>query len=211
MTVKRIIFIRPGETDWNRMDRWQGWVASPLNTHGKRQAEALANFLRNIGLGALYSSDLKRAAETAAIIAQKLDYQPIYDERLRERNVGNWQGMTLEEVHQWYPEAYEAFAADPYGYQVPGGESLKDVQARMKSAFDEIVGQAKAETIGVVSHTLSIRTLLDDVLKDRDFRNLRLGNTAVTTIRNDGSGWTALASNDITHLEVLDSRAVREL
>lgn len=211
MAVKRIIFIRPGETDWNRMDRWQGWAASPLNVHGKRQVESLANFLRNIGLGVLYSSDLKRASETAAIIAQKLGYEPIYDTRLRERNVGNWQGLTLEEVHLWYPQEYEQFAADPDGYQLPGGESLHEVKARMKAAFDEILTQAKAETVGIVSHTLSIRMLLAELIDGYDPRSLRLDNTAVTTIRADENKWVVVASNDVAHLEGLDSRAVREL
>jgi broad specificity phosphatase PhoE len=211
MTVKRIIFIRPGETDWNRLDRWQGWVAAPLNAHGKRQVEALASFLRNIGLGALYASDLKRAAETAAIIGQKIGHEPIYDARLRERNVGNWQGLTLEEVHLWYPQEYEQFAADPQGYQVPGGESLKEVQARMKAAFNDIVRDSQVDTVGIVSHTLSIRTLLADLIDGYDPRNLRLGNTAVTTIRADGGKWNTIASNDVAHLEGLDSRAVREM
>jgi broad specificity phosphatase PhoE len=211
MTVKRIIFIRPGETDWNRADRWQGWVACPLNGHGRLQAEALANFLRNIGLGVLYSSDLRRSAETAKIIGSKLNYEPLYDARLRERNIGNWQGMTLEEVQMWYPEEYTQFTANPETYRVPGGESLQDVKTRMKEVFQEIVTAAKAETIGIVSHTVTIRSLLAELIPGYNPRNLNLGNTAVTTIRPEENGWSLVVSNDVTHLEGLDSRAVREL
>ena len=68
MAVERIIFIRPGETDWNKLERWQGWVAVPLNEHGRRQSEALARFLRAIGRAALYTSDLKRARQTAVLL-----------------------------------------------------------------------------------------------------------------------------------------------
>ena len=98
MTVRRVILIRPGETDWNRDGRWQGWVAAPLNEHGRRQAEALAKFVRNIGMRALYSSDLRRAVETAELLAERLVFEPIYDARLRERNIGAWQGLTLDEA-----------------------------------------------------------------------------------------------------------------
>ena len=54
MQIKRIIFTRSGETEWNRLGRWQGWVASPLNAHGRHQVGKLANFLRNIGIGVIY-------------------------------------------------------------------------------------------------------------------------------------------------------------
>jgi broad specificity phosphatase PhoE len=94
MAVKRVIFIRPGETDWNRDLRYQGWVAIPLSAYGQRQAQRLANYIRNIGVSALYTSDLKRASETAAILAEKLDSEPIADKRLRERDIGKWQGLT---------------------------------------------------------------------------------------------------------------------
>jgi broad specificity phosphatase PhoE len=211
MTIKRIIFIRPGETDWNRADRWQGWVACPLNAHGRLQAESLANFLRNIGLGVLYASDLRRAAETAQIISGKFGYEPIYDARLRERHIGNWQGMTLEEVQAWYPDEYTQFSSNPDTFKIPGGESLAEVKTRMGEIFKEVVKSDKAETVGIVSHTVTIRSLLSDLIPDYDPRSLRLGNTAVTTIRPEGDRWSLVVSNDVTHLEGLDSRAVREL
>ena len=112
MAIKRVLFIRPGETDWNRQGRWQGWVASRLNDYGRAQALALAKYVRNIGLSALYSSDSRRAVETAEILAAQLDFKPVLDERLRERNVGAWQGMTLEEIQSWNVEDYHALQAD---------------------------------------------------------------------------------------------------
>jgi broad specificity phosphatase PhoE len=211
MTVKRVIFIRPGETDWNRLDRWQGWVSSPLNPHGRLQVEALANFLRNIGIGALYASDLTRAAQTAEIISEKTGVQPVYDQNLRERNIGSWQGLMLEEVREWYPDAYDQYIGSPNDYKIPGGESLREVKARMKQAFDKITAIDNVETVGVVTHTVSTRALLEDLVTGYEPRTMRLGNSSVTTIRLGDAGWTIVASNDIEHLEGLDSRAVREL
>ena len=95
MTVKRILFIRPGETDWNRSGKQQGVVAAPLNALGVRQAEKLADFLPVIGAGALYVSTTRRAAQTGEIIARRLGTEMHIDDRLRERDVGHWQGLTL--------------------------------------------------------------------------------------------------------------------
>ena len=128
MAVKRVMFIRPGETEWNKDGRWQGHVAVPLNAHGLAQAERLARFIRPIGLTAIYSSDLRRARDTAEIIAKYTELKPIYDQRLRERGMGEWQGMTLEEIVSWYPELYKKVQTDPQNFQVPGGESRRQGQ-----------------------------------------------------------------------------------
>lgn len=158
MTVKRVIFVRPGETEWNQTDRWQGWVAIPLNSYGRLQAVALANFLRNIGIGQLYSSDLKRAAETAEIIGERIGCAAIYDQRLRERHIGQWQGLTRQEAQLWYPEEYAQLQVNQDTYQVPGGESFQEVKARMQAMFQEILAKSEqADNIAIVSHTIAIR------------------------------------------------------
>jgi broad specificity phosphatase PhoE len=211
MTVKRVILIRPGETDWNRMGRWQGWVAAPLSLHGREQAQALANFVRNIGMSALYTSDLKRAIETAECLMEHLGEKPIGDARLRERNIGDWQGMTLDEMRAWYADEYAKLLKDPDSYRVPGGESRNEVRKRMRAAFDEIVSKENGETIGILSHTTALKTLLEDLLPGYNPQQLSLDNTSVTTIRRNDSGWELVAADDITHLEGLETKAVPEL
>lgn len=211
MTVKRVILIRPGETDWNRLGRWQGWVAAPLSNHGRQQAQALANFVRNIGMSALYTSDLKRAVETAECFVEQLGETPIEDERLRERNIGDWQGLTLAEMRAWYVEEYAKLLVDSDGYRVPGGESRNDVRKRMRAVFDEIVSKEQGETIGILSHTTALKTLLEDLLPGYNPQELSLDNTSVTTIRRNDSGWELVAADDITHLEGLETKAVPEL
>jgi phosphoserine phosphatase len=212
MSIKRVIFMRPGETDWNRQNRWQGWVAAPLNAHGRRQVQALAKFVRNIGVGALYSSDLKRAEETAALLAEQLGYAPIFDERLRERNIGIWQGLTLDEMRAWYPGSYKGLLADVDGYQVPGGESRREVQKRMKAAFDDILKQDKGETVGIVSHTTAIRALLESLLPGHVSPETAVDNTSVTTItRQEDGEWHLVVMNDGAHLEGLETHAVGEI
>jgi alpha-ribazole phosphatase/probable phosphoglycerate mutase len=211
MAVKRIVFIRPGETDWNRDGRWQGWVAVPLNELGRQQAMRLANYIRHLNVGALYTSDLRRAAETAGVLSERLGYAPIPDRRLRERNIGSWQGLTPDEMQAWYPDEYAKLLADPLGFCVPGGESLAEVRARMHEAFQEIVAQDKGETIGVISHTTAIHQLLSLLIPDTKAGRVTVSNTSVTTIVRDGGNWRLVAADDVSHLEGLESKAVPEL
>lgn len=212
MRVKRVIFIRPAETNWNRLERWQGWVGAPINTHGRLQAEALANFVRHIGLSALYASDLRRAKDTAEVLAQRTALSVIYDSRLRERDMGRWQGLTLDEIKAWYPEAYNELRGDPQGFKIPGGESLEDVQARALAFFGDILLDAPGETIGVVTHTSVIGALFTQVIANYQPSEHKYGNTSVTTIKRDtdDSPWELVAFNDTSHLEGLTSRYARE-
>jgi broad specificity phosphatase PhoE len=207
--IKRVIFIRTGETDWNRHGRWQGWVAVPLNEHGKQQAAALAKFIRNMGVSAIYSSDLKRALDTAEPIARELGFTPIIDERLRERSVGLFQGLTMDEIHAWYPKDYARLQADRENYVIPGGESRFDVRERMVEAFHEIMSHEKGETVAVVSHTTTILTLLNELIPGYDPTGMELGNTSVTTIlRHEDGEWELVAVDDTMHLEGLASRSM---
>lgn len=211
MTVQRILFIRPGETDWNRAGKQQGGAASPLNTLGRRQAEKLGNMLRVIGVGALYSSTTRRAAQTAEIIAQSVGYAPTLDERLRERAVGQWQGLTVAEIRDWYPDEYAALINDVDSYVIPGGESRLDVQKRMKAVLDDILKADKAETIAVISHTTAIKMALRVLVPGADVTMQDLTNTSVTTVAREADGsWRVIAVDDVLHLEGMESMSVRE-
>jgi probable phosphoglycerate mutase len=211
MTVKRVILIRPGETDWNKQGRWQGWVATPLNAHGRQQAEALARHIRNIGMNVLYSSDLKRATETAGYIARMCGFEPILDPRLRERSIGLWQGLTLEEMRAWYGDEYDAIQKDADGFCVPGGESRADVRTRVLAAFGDILAEDRGETVGVMTHTTTIKALLLELFPDRDPASVNLGNTSVTTLRRRDSGWELVTVDDCLHLEGLRTAAIAEI
>lgn len=211
MNVRRIIFIRPGQTDWNKQGRQQGWVASPLDARGVHQAEKLAKVMPSIGVGALYSSDLVRAKQTADIVAHKLGLTPIFDERLRERAVGQWQGLTLNEIRDWYPREYMALHSNPDQFRIPGGESRLDVQARMKAALADILASVSCETIAIISHTITIKMSVRLLVPGTDVEFDYVTNTSVTTLDRDQDGpWRMVAVDDTIHLEGLEATAVKE-
>lgn len=212
MTIHRVVFIRPGETDWNRQRRWQGWVAVPLNAHGRRQAQRLASFIRNIGITALYTSDLRRALDTAGLVSEKLGIKPVPDERLRERAIGAWQGLTMQEMESWYPDQYTQLLADPDRYCIPGGESRADVRNRMLAVFQDILAEDRDETIGIITHTTAMYVLLDALLPGETKPGGGVSNTSVTTIvRQPDGNWTLVAADDVSHLEGLEAQTSPEL
>lgn len=211
MPIKRLAFIRSGETDWNLSGRWQGWVASPLNGHGQLQMQRLSNFVRHLGLSALYSSDSVRAQQSADILVASLDFEPIYDGRLRERSIGFFQGLTVPEIHGWYQEEYQQLSADPENYKIPLGESLHDVSIRAKSAIDEIIEASDKLsdndiTVGVLSHTTTTHLMIKALVPDLSDDGLAFANSSVTTLGRTETGWKLIHANDLSHLEGLESR-----
>jgi broad specificity phosphatase PhoE len=96
----KFLLIRHGQTDWNLAQRFQGQSDIPLNEVGKKQAMALADRLTNESINIVYSSDLQRAIETSKIIMQMSDCKPDLhpDQRLREVNFGDWEGLTYDEI-----------------------------------------------------------------------------------------------------------------
>ena len=216
MALKRLILIRAAETNWNLDGRWQGWVPVPLNQHGWDQAHRLAGFIRNIGLTKIYSSDNRRAQQTAEIIAEKLGFDVQFDEGLRERHIGYWQGLILPEVREWYAEEYAKLRDDLDGYRITGGESLDDVTERVEKSLGEILKAANMgdddQTVGIVTHTTTIRVILAKLVPDIDVSQENFGNTSVTTVRrNDDGTWKLIATNDTSHLEGLESRYMPEV
>lgn len=198
------------------MGRWQGWVAAPLNEHGQQQVERLANFIRHLGMSALYASDHRRAVQTAEILTDVLDFAPVYDNRLRERDIGRWQGLTVPEIHGWYADDYARLQADPDGFVIPGGESLEQVRDRVVDALYDIIAAAEAtddvESVGLISHTTTIRVLVDALIPGVDLSHVNFGNTSVTTVQRKNNGtWELVATNDCSHLDGIEARYMPEI
>jgi broad specificity phosphatase PhoE len=110
--VTTLLIARHGETEWNREERYQGHADPPLNETGRAQAEALAEKLADERVEAVYSSDLRRAAETAEIVGARLGLPVEHEPGLREIDVGSWQGLTKAQIdgRPWDGETYEQHA-----------------------------------------------------------------------------------------------------
>jgi 2,3-bisphosphoglycerate-dependent phosphoglycerate mutase len=156
-----ILLARHGETDWNRERRWQGHEDIPLNGTGEAQAHALADALAAQPLTAVYSSDLARAVRTAEIVAGRhgLEVRRVRD--LREVDVGEFQGRTMAEIVERWPDAVERFEQTGYGWA--GGESFEEMAERVLAAVHRIAGEHPQEHVAVVGHGGTIRVVLAHV------------------------------------------------
>lgn len=156
MTV--VLLARHGQTDWNRDQRFQGHSDPPLNEIGRAQAAALAEQLRDVPLAAVYSSDLRRALETASVVAaaKRLSVRPRV--ALREIDVGEWSGLTVSEIEARYPDAMKRHAAGGDGWE--HGEPHAVMQERVVAAVSELAAAHPDETILHVGHGGTIRALM---------------------------------------------------
>lgn len=153
--------VRHGQTDWNLQGRYQGQADQPLNATGLAQAQAIA---RQLSVGpsfqAIYSSDLRRAAHTAEVIAGALQLPVYMDARLREIDQGEWQGRLVSELATIYSTVWAGRDLDPVHSRPPGGESVAEVAARVRAAADDIARAFPSDRILVVSHGLALATLI---------------------------------------------------
>jgi probable phosphoglycerate mutase len=138
-----LLLVRHGETDWNAEGKLQGHTDRPLNAYGRRQAQTLADRFAGEPIDALYASDLSRARETAEILGAKLGLAVAVDPDLREKNWGNWEGLTSDERLN---VVYE-------------GETSADHRERTLRAVQRIVQRHPGKRIVVVTHGGSLRRL----------------------------------------------------
>ncbi|XP_020537246.1 phosphoglycerate mutase-like protein 4 isoform X3 [Jatropha curcas] len=160
-----IIILRHGETLWNVDGRIQGHVDVELNEAGRQQAALVANRLsREPNISAIYSSDLKRALETAETIAARCGgLQVIKDTDLRERHLGDLQGLVFSEAAKINPEAFRALLSHKTSQDIPGGgESLDQLYQRCTSCLQRIARKHIGERVIVVTHGGVISTLYEN-------------------------------------------------
>ena len=158
--VKVVYLARHGETDWNRMRRWQGATDVPLNDEGRAQARALAARLGDLGLSRVWSSDLSRASETAAIVSAELALPRAGTlAHFRERSFGVFEGLTREECEARYPDAWRAYVED-HRTTPPEAEPAEAVVARMRAGIFRVARESGEGATLVVSHGACIRMTL---------------------------------------------------
>jgi broad specificity phosphatase PhoE len=208
MTITRVTLIRHGETAWNVENRWQGHANVALNATGLRQAVRVAEHLRSLpesaDITAIYSSDLSRAHQTAQAIAEQLSVPVILDTRLREIDMGDWQGMTGDEAELWDGARLHAVRAGGYNIPRPGGESLQMLADRVGALFHEVMNTRPGEHVIFVSHGGTLRMLLHalDLLNDS---HRHIGNTSRTVLLrpHPDAPWQIEAYNALDHLAAL--------
>jgi len=196
----RICFIRHGETDWNAEKRIQGQIDIPLNETGRAQALAMAFNAAHHNFDAIYSSDLLRARDTAAMLAARRGLAINILQQLRERHFGIFQGLTAAEGKVSQPEAHARYLARDPDYDFDSGESMHNLARRVAAAVHEMTRHHAGHTLAAVTHggvldILYRKATGKPLHTPRDFN---IPNCALNWFRFDGQG------SDGWHLEAWD-------
>ncbi|WP_109507550.1 histidine phosphatase family protein [Nocardioides speluncae] len=182
---RRVLLLRHGQTSWNAVQRGQGHADIELDETGHGQAAAAAPYLAEYQPTMLWSSDLARCRQTTQYVAKETGLEPVYDERLREYDLGERTGLTLTEFEERYPAEFAEFAAG--GWQaVPGGETVAEVRARTEAALTDVLAVLPdGESAVMVSHGGSLKCAIAAGLGWTDEQALSLAGLA-------NCGWVVL-------------------
>ena len=185
MATKTMIYIvRHGETDWNIEQKMQGHTDIPLNTKGKQQAREIATHLKDIDFDIIYASPLSRAYETALIINTRHNASIIKVNALKERQFGELEGKTYEEVNAYHPALLFTESWNYPDYRPPGGESVNDIKKRVVNFTNNILKKHRGKSVLIVSHGVALRILIGSFLGTPPEQSvgLRLKNASLTII-----------------------------
>jgi len=202
-SLLEIILARHGETDWNTERIFRGRADVPLNGTGLRQAELLAKYLGRDKIDAVYSSPLQRAVRTAAAIAAPHGLEVTVAAGLNDIDCGEWQGLTVREVGEKYPELYQDWLDTPEQVRFPGGETLEDVRSRVMPFVEDAVVRCGGGRLVFVSHRLVFKVVICSLLglNNSSVWSFQLDTGGISRFVYDGSRVVLIAHNDTRHLE----------
>jgi probable phosphoglycerate mutase len=203
------LVIRHGQTAHSAEKRFSGRSDPALTALGERQAAAVSRRLatrRGVVLAAVVTSPLQRARQTAAAVVSATGSPPVVvEERLRETDFGDWEGLTFAEVQQEWPDHVKQWLASPE-VAPPGGESVADTMARVRAVRDDLQTDYAEGTVVVVTHVTPVKALamLAGDLPLSALLRLHIDLCSLTTLEWYADGPAVLRGvNDTGHLEGL--------
>lgn len=199
----KLLLARHGQTRNNSERRFTGWFDAPLTEEGRREARALARRLRSEPIDQVYSSDLRRAAETARIVVRGRGLEPVQEPALREANFGEWQGLTYDEAQARNPGEFTTLLRRREDFRPPGGETILEVRDRVMCFFGQMRERHRDQRLLIVASGGPLQILLTALLGMPPTSHWRLGmgncGLSIVDMVQDEPLLTLL--NDRRHLE----------
>ncbi len=200
-----ILLVRHGQTEWNSHGRWQGHADVPLDQTGREQAVAIAQRLARQtewAIDTIISSDLHRAKETASTIGKAINRPLILDPIWRERDMGDFSGLTREQIRTAYPGVLEA-ERKVLGLIIPNGETGNHFWNRGAEAIAKVTREHAGKTVLVVSHGGILHVTVAGLLgmPRKHFGRLRFGNTSLSVMTFGEDQPRLHLLNDTSHLQ----------
>ena len=200
--MTELIFIRHGETDWNRQQRFQGQIDVPLNATGQLQAQRLAAALSAERFDLLLCSDLQRARQTIAPLERRQARTAQADASWREQGFGVLEGLSVDEIKAQHPALWAQWLRHDADYCLPEGESVRRFHARVNDAVRELVRQHEGRRLLIVTHG-GVLDMLWRTLHDRPLhgpRDCAIPNTGINRLRWHAGGLALEGWADDAHL-----------
>jgi len=202
--MAKLILARHGETMWNVEKVFRGRADVNLDKVGIKQAELLGKYLSNWELEAIYSSPVKRALNTANIVARYQKVAVRIAEGLIDFDFGEWQSLPEQEVKRLYPAILNEWHNSPDKVKMPGGESLEDVRRRAVEVVNDVLSRHQGNVL-LVSHRVVIKVLICYMLglDNSHFRNINQDVGGITLFDYADGRFVLIRHNDTSHLREL--------
>jgi len=208
--MTRIILIRHGQTEWNRVERFRGRADVPLNETGLRQAEATGvRVAAKWKPAAIYSSPLSRAVKTAEAIAGRFDDLAVQiHPGLADIDYGEWQGLSPDEVRTRWPGLLDTWYNAPHLVSIPGGETLSALRERAMKTVNELAVHYSSKAILLLGHTVINRIILLGVLGlgNERFWRIKQDTCAINLFDVEDGDYTLVSLNDTCHLDSIPQK-----
>ena len=199
----KFFLVRHGETEWNKLGRFQGHEDIKLNERGLSQARETANASSGWGHTAIYTSPLTRTVQVAEELAKVTPVPVSQRPGLKELGLGDLEGVTGEEMRRKWPEVFSAWRSNPEKVSMPNGESLFQLRDRAWQSILEIEqAHAEDESVVVISHNFAIRSIVGELLGVplENFHRMSLSLSSVCTFESDDRGRRLTSYNSTSHL-----------
>ncbi len=205
VALMRIYLVRHGLTHWNHEFRYQGHTDIELSPQGIEQAFALKKRLKGEDIKAIFSSDLRRARQTAEIINQEHNLEIQIDPALKEVNFGVWEGLTYQDLQQKYPEQLKIWKDTPHLLDIETGETFDSLMHRAINFVNNIYNAYRKDNIIVVSHGGTIAAMICGLMNEplKFMWTYKQKNAALNIIKRNNTKVVIELLNDTSHLELV--------
>jgi broad specificity phosphatase PhoE len=207
--MTELILARHGETEWNVGKIFRGRADVNLDAVGVKQADLLGKYLGNCRLEAVYSSPLKRALDTATIVARYQKVGVHTAEDIIDLDYGEWQSLSEQQVERLYPALLKEWHNSPHKARIPGGESLEDVRGRVIELVNDVLSRHQGRIL-LVSHRVVLKVLICYLLglDDSHFWNISQDVCGITVFNYVDGRFVLTRHNDTSHLRELQEPAL---
>jgi len=200
--LKNLYLVRHGESEYNAKKIIQGHIDTFLTPKGIFQARLAGEQLKKYNIEKIYTSDLRRAYQTATVIGDILGIEPIVDERIREMHFGKWEGLAYEIIYENHIESWHSWLKNPVACPLPTQEDFEEFEKRLKDFINEIKSKNE-ENILIVGHGGSIQGIIcmETGIGFENIWGLRHANTGISCIKYSKKDVILKFLNSSEHLE----------